>query len=78
VILFKGRGLTWPLAADLSEAQLQELLFHKAGPEAGVRRWSEPDWTAIHAELKRKHVTLQILYWGTVMRRRTAPVTLPI
>lgn len=61
MILFKGRGLTWPLAADLSEAQLQELLFHKAGPEAGVRRWSEPDWTAIHAELKRKHVTLQIL-----------------
>jgi len=34
----KGRGLTWPLAADLSEAQLQELLFHDAGPKAGVRR----------------------------------------
>src|SRR6185369_12133499 len=28
----------------------------------GHRRRAEPDWAAIHRELKRKHVTLQILW----------------
>jgi transposase len=28
----------------------------------GHRRRAEPDWAALHRELKRKHVTLQILW----------------
>lgn len=59
---FEARGLTWPLAGEVSEAELEELLFQEAGPKAGGRRRSEPDWTVVHAELKRKHVTLQILW----------------
>jgi transposase len=32
------------------------------------RRLIEPDWTAIHRELKRKHVTLPIL-WDEYIER---------
>jgi transposase len=33
-----------------------------AGKKQGHRRRAEPDWAAVHRELKRKHVTLQILW----------------
>src|SRR6266566_8816967 len=39
---------------------------HKAGPPAPRR--AEPDWAAVHRELKRKHVTLQIL-WDEYIER---------
>ena len=54
-------GLTWPLPEGLSEADLERRLFPQ---EAASRRdLAEPDWPAIHSELKRsKSVTLSLLW----------------
>jgi transposase len=36
--------------------------YGPAGTKQGHRRHAEPDWAGIHRELKRKHVTLSILW----------------
>jgi transposase len=59
---FEAAGLTWPLAEDVSEEALEQRLYGAAGSKQGHRRHTEPDWAAIHRELKRKHVTLSILW----------------
>ena len=53
-------GLGWPLPEGLAEERLQELLF----PDAGDCQPSRvlPDMEQIHKELRRKHVTLQLLW----------------
>jgi transposase len=58
----EAAGLTWPLPKDLSDADLEALLYKNAGKKQGHRRIPEPDWAVIHRELKRKHVTLTILW----------------
>src|SRR5437764_10200325 len=55
-------GLGWPLPAELTDAALEARLFTAVGKKQGHRRRAEPDWTAVHRELKRKHVTLSILW----------------
>ena len=55
-------GLGWPLPADITDPVLEGQLFTAAGKKQGHRRRIEPDWAAVHRELKRKHVTLQILW----------------
>jgi transposase len=55
-------GLRWPLPTELTEAALEAQLFTAVGTKQGHRRHAEPDWTEVHRELKRKHVTLQILW----------------
>jgi len=55
-------GLPWPLPLDLSDADLEDRLYGEAGSKQGHRRRPEPDWAALNRELKRKHVTLQILW----------------
>jgi transposase len=55
-------GLGWPLPAELTDTALEAQLFTGAGKKQGHRRRAEPDWVAVHRELKRKHVTLQILW----------------
>jgi transposase len=55
-------GLSWPLPPDLSDAALEAALFSVVGTKQGHRRQAEPDWATIHRELKRKHVTLSILW----------------
>ena len=50
------------MPADLTDAALEAQLFTAAGNKQGHRRRAEPDWAAVHRELKRKHVTLQILW----------------
>ena len=54
-------GLTWPLPDELSETELEARLF--PGTPAG---WGEvrpiPDWVQVHRELKRKSVTLFLLW----------------
>ena len=62
-------GLNWPLPAAVNDAALEEQLFTAVGKKQGHRRLAEPDWAAIHRELKRKHVTLQIL-WDEYIERR--------
>ena len=55
-------GLGWPLPATLTDAVLEALLFAKAGAPPGTRRKAEPDWPAIHRELRRAGVTLMLLW----------------
>ncbi|MBB3399756.1 integrase [Rhizobium sp. R693] len=55
-------GLSWPLGDDVSDAILEAALYRAAGTKTGHRRSVEPDWAHVHRELKRKHVTLQILW----------------
>ena len=53
-------GLTWPAVARLDDDQLERRLFPSA-PSSRVAR-PAPDWSAVHRELKRKGVTLQLLW----------------
>ena len=55
-------GLGWPLPAALTDTALEARLFTTVGTKQGHRRQAEPDWPRIHRELKRKHVTLAILW----------------
>jgi transposase len=59
---FQAAGLSWPLPEELTDAALEARLFPDAGSKQGHRRQTEPDWAMIHRELKRKHVTLSILW----------------
>src|SRR4030088_2650970 len=51
-----------PFPGALADTALEAQLFTAAGKKQGHRRRAEPDWAAAHRELKRKHVTLQILW----------------
>jgi transposase len=55
-------GLSWPLPAEMTDTALEAQLFTALGTKQGHRRHAEPDWAGIHRELKRKHVTLAILW----------------
>ena len=61
-------GLGWPLPAEMTDAVLEARLFTAVGTKQGHRRRAEPDFAAIHRELKHKHVTLQIL-WDEYIER---------
>ena len=61
-------GFSWPLPAEMSDSALEAALFAAAGTKQGHRRHAEPDWAEIHRELKRKHVTLTIL-WDEYIER---------
>lgn len=52
-------GLSWPLPEELSEEKLKGLLFGEAGKTA---KRPQPDWGMVHEEVKRKGVTL-LLVW---------------
>ena len=58
---FEVAGLSWPLPDEMTDAALEERLFAPTSGKQGHRRQIEPDWAAVHRELKRKHVTLTIL-----------------
>ncbi|MEX6509266.1 IS21 family transposase, partial [Jiella sp. M17.18] len=55
-------GLEGALPAELNDEALEARLFSHVGTRQGHRRRVEPDWAEIHRELKRKHVTLSILW----------------
>ena len=52
----------------MTDAALEAQLFTAVGTKQGHRRHAEPDWATIHRELKRKHVTLSIL-WDEYIER---------
>lgn len=54
-------GLSWPLPAEMDEVMLERLLFPPPTLVAPSDRLL-PDWSQIHTELKRKGVTLQLLW----------------
>src|SRR6202047_4636019 len=55
-------GLGWAVPAEMTDAAPGRQLLAAGGTKQGHRRRAEPDWAAVHRELKRKHVTLQILW----------------
>jgi transposase len=60
---FAATGLSWPLPATLSERGLEALLFAPlGGSRPGKRLKAEPDWAAVHRELRRPGVTLLLLW----------------
>lgn len=56
-------GLKWPLPDALSEAQLQDLLMGTSAtpPKIETPR-AIPPWSKVHEELRRKGMTLQLLW----------------
>jgi transposase len=57
----RAAGLNWPLPEELSDADLEQRLYPRA---TGAIRGSfpQPDWAYVHGELKRKGVTLSLLW----------------
>src|ERR1700742_314951 len=54
-------GITWPVAVELDDAALERKLFAPAGYNLPPSKpW--PDWGHIHAELRRRGVTLALLW----------------
>ena len=54
-------GLEWPLPDDLDDNQLARL-FYPTADTGSSRRFQMPDWPVIHQELKRPHMTKQLLW----------------
>jgi len=54
-------GLAWPLPPDLDEAALERQLFPPP-PSLPAQARGVPDWALVHQELKRKGVTLFLLW----------------
>src|SRR5579863_111212 len=53
------KALGWPLPEQFDDAELERLLFKQAAARAG---YATPDFAHIHQELKRRGVTLQLLW----------------
>jgi transposase len=54
-------GITWPIPQEINDAELERRLFTPAGFRHGPTR-PLPDWAKVHEELKRRGVTLMILW----------------
>ena len=61
VARFQASGLSWPLPAELDETALDAQLFRRRELPPSATR-PVPDWATVHQELKRKGVTLQLLW----------------
>ena len=57
----KTAGLSWPLPEELDDTALEALLFAKE-PAPPTEARPLPDWHYVHRELKRKGVTLMLLW----------------
>jgi transposase len=57
----KEAGLTWPLPEDLKDAQLEQRLYPSL-PRAGAKVRPAIDWTEVNKQLRRKGVTLHLLW----------------
>ncbi|MBI2763515.1 MAG: IS21 family transposase [Chloroflexi bacterium] len=54
-------GLSWPLPSELDDRALEERLYGRAAPPPTDQR-PIPDWSLVHRELRRKSVTLALLW----------------
>src|SRR5438105_6005786 len=50
------------MVTTVTDSELEAKLYKNAGKKQGHRRIAEPDWAMLHREMKRKHVTLSILW----------------
>ena len=58
---FNKADLNWPLAAELEDEKALENLLYPEQKSAATKK-PEPDMDLIYKELKRKSVTLQLLW----------------
>jgi transposase len=56
----KAARLSWPVPGDLDDAGLEHALFPPTAPSHVPRPL--PDWSYVHTELRKKSVTLQLLW----------------
>jgi transposase len=56
----KAAGISWPLPFDLTEQALYDKLFLPVNAAKAER--PHPDWEAVHRELHKKGMTLQLLW----------------
>jgi transposase len=57
----EAAGLTWPLPKELADEALEKKLFpHSVGVDYAAK--ASPDWEEVHKELKRKGLTLFLLW----------------
>ena len=54
-------GLSWPFPDHLDDSTLEDRLYPASNEDADSCRF-QPDWAAVHRELRRKGVTLQLLW----------------
>src|ERR1700704_5187896 len=58
----RGRGgLSWPIPDEIDDAELERRLFPLADASSSAPR-TDPDWSHIHTEMKRRGVTLALLW----------------
>jgi transposase len=57
----RGAGIDWPLPEGLTDEALEVQLYPSPTAAAKDRR-PQPDWAALHRELRRPGVTLQLLW----------------
>jgi transposase len=57
----KEAGLSWPLPADTDDEALEDMLYRKS--RRVDPKYKELDFVKIHQELKRKNVTLYVLWY---------------
>ena len=57
----EAAGITWPLPQELDEQKLEERLYPPAETLREKHR-PVPDWAEVHRQLRRKGVTLQLLW----------------
>jgi transposase len=53
--------LSWPLPLDMSDTDLERLIYPRTARDI-ANHATEPDWAHIHRELRRKGVTLMLLW----------------
>jgi transposase len=61
LLRFEAAGLEWPGAGALDDISLEHKLFAPASPAPSSPR-AVPDWNHVHQELRRKSVTLTLLW----------------
>jgi len=59
---FEKSGLAWPIPPETGGDELERCLYGAVGVKRGHRKMPEPDWSAVAREMKRKRVTLQVLW----------------
>ena len=59
---FARSDLSWPLPDELTESELEQKLFPPRPASRSTEERTVPDWEYVHLELKRKAVTLQLLW----------------
>lgn len=57
----EAAGIEWPLPEGVTESTLEAQLFPPT-PPVGQHERPDPDWLHVHRELKRRGVTLQLLW----------------